>query len=268
MSIALYPRRHHSVALRGATAYRPILVALGAALVAAALPLRAQHVPGGGKGFRYSSPEFSLTLRGGLDRPRARSDIYDFTTETLTLSRDDFAALGLHFDLGLRVAPRAEIVLSAGMAGRERASEFRKFIDNESKPIEQRTLLRRSPLSIGVRYALMPTGEQVSKLAWVPARVTPWIGLGGGIIGYKFRQQGDFVNFKTLAVFNDKFSSYGFAPMGYGSLGADWSLSARSALVGDVRYTASRARLSSAFKGFDRIDLSGVAATMGISYRY
>lgn len=244
------------------------VLCFGLAVGTAPLSLRAQYVPGGGRGFRYSSPEFSLTVRGGLDRPMARSEVYDFTTETLTLSRSSFAALGWNFDFALRATPRTEIVFTGGFALREAPSEFRSFIDNDGKPIEQRTLLRRTPLSVGVRHALKPTGEQVSKLAWVPSRFTPWVGIGGGIMGYKFRQVGDFVNFETLAVFRDKFSTYGWAPMAYGSVGGDWSLSARTALVGDLRYTAARAPLRGSFQGFNKIDLSGAAATMGIAVRY
>lgn len=251
----------------GASATRWLMLA-GLALLIAPPPLAAQYVAGGGDGFRYSPPEFSLTLRGGLDRPTASSDVYAFTTQNLTLSRSDFAALGLHVDFALRVAPRTEVVFSAGMAGRETASEFRNFIDNADQPIEQRTLLRRTPIGVGVRYALTSPGEQISRLAWVPARFTPWIGIGGGIMGYKFRQVGDFVDFETLDVFTDRFSTYGWSPMGYGSLGGEITLTARSAIVADVRYTAARAPLRGAFEGFDQIDLSGTAFTMGISLRY
>lgn len=267
MHTAPFRCRSTSGALAGAPAtWMPALACL--LLLAEPIPLVAQYVAGGGDGFRYSAPEFSLTFRGGLDRPTASSDVYRFTTRNLTLSRNDFASLGLNIDFALHTSRRGEVVFSAGMAGREQASEFRDYIDNADQPIQQRTLLRRTPISVGFRYALTSPGEQLSKLAWVPSRFTPWVGLGGGIMGYKFRQVGDFVDFETLNVFTDKFSTYGWSPMGYGSIGGELSLSARTALVGDLRYTMARAPLRGAFEGFDRIDLSGTAATMGISLRY
>jgi hypothetical protein len=113
------------------------VLGLGVFAAMTATDAHAQYIAGGGNGFRYSSPEFSITLRGGLDSPLARSDVFAFTTETLTLSRGDFAALGLTFDFALRAARRVEAVFSGGFASRERASEFRKFIDNNNQPIER-----------------------------------------------------------------------------------------------------------------------------------
>jgi hypothetical protein len=85
---------------------------------------------------------------------------------------------------------------------------------------------------------------------------------------YSFTQAGDFVDFQTLNVFARTFRSKGWTPMAFASVGADVSLTERFSLTGDVRYSAARAPLTGAFVGFDRIDLSGTAATMGISVRY
>jgi hypothetical protein len=45
-------------------------------------------------------------------------------------------------------------------------------------------------------------------------------------------------------------------------------MSARVGLVGEARYDRAHARMSSDFVGFDRIDLSGLSATMGLMYRF
>ncbi len=262
------PSRRHSLGgmAPGVRIGRSLCLCL--CLAGAPTTVSGQYVAGGGSGFRFSAPEFSVTLRGGVDRPVARSNVFSFATNALTLSRGDFAALGVSFDFALRASARTEIVVTGGVASRESASEFRKFIDNDNQPIEQRTLLKRMPFSVGVRYALLSPGKQISSLAWIPARFTPWVGIGGGAMRYTFRQSGDFVDFRTLAVFPDTFSNDDWAPMAYGSIGGDWALSSRTALVADLRYTTARAPLRGAFEGFERIDLSGTAATMGISLRY
>lgn len=262
------PRR----TLRAAVARTPdrpwlrwVLVALTAA---APLALFAQTVGARGDGFLFSRPLVSFSIRGGYDRPTAGSDIYDFTTTQLTLGRGDFAALGYAFDLGFRLADRVDLTLSAGEARRASSSEFREFIDNNDEPIEQVTALRRVPLTMGVRYALTAPGERIGRLAWIPSRFTPWVGLGGGAMQYSFTQAGDFVDFQTLNVFSRTFRSKGWTPMAYANVGVDISLNELFSLTGDVRYSAARAPLSGAFVGFDRIDLSGTAATMGFSVRY
>ncbi|HYW52212.1 MAG TPA: hypothetical protein VE861_16465 [Gemmatimonadaceae bacterium] len=255
-----------TAAYRTAASLLPWL--LLALLAAAPLPLLAQIAGRSGDGYLFRRPVISLTVRGGYDRPTAGSDIYDFTTTQLTLDKGDFAAGSYQIDLGVRLADRVDLVFGGGEARRTKGSEFRKYIDNDDQPIEQETALRRVPLTVGVRYALTSPGDRISRFAWVPARFTPWIGAGGGSMYYVFEQRGDFVDFETLDVFNRRFRSNGFAPMGYASLGADIGLTPRLLLSADLRYSAARAALSNAFEGFEKIDLSGTAATLGFTVRY
>ncbi len=237
------------------------------ALAAAPLPLFAQDRTYTGDGFYFSRPAVSLTLRGGYDRALGGSDIYDFTTTNLTLNKGDFAAFGYQVDLGIRLGNRTELVFSGGSASRSAASEFRKYVDNKDLPIQQTTTLRRLPVSVGVKYALTTPETRISRFAWIPARIVPWIGAGAGAMNYSFAQKGDFVDFQTLNVIAQNYESSGWAPMGYANAGLDLRLTTRLSLTGDVRYTYSRASLGGSFQGFDKIDLSGTAATMGFTVR-
>jgi hypothetical protein len=239
-------------------------------LAVAPIELIAQDGWATGNGFFFHRPNFSLSVRGGLDRPTASSDVWNFSTTNLTLNKGDFIAAGYQVDLGARVTNRLEIVAASGMTDRTASSEFRKFIDNNDKPIEQRTRLRRVPVTLGVKYALTAPEERLGRLAWVPARFTPWVGAGGGAMNWSFSQIGDFVDFQTLNVFAQTYAASGWTPMVYANVGLDLKLSTRLGLTGDIRYSAARGSLSaegSKFIGFNRIDLSGTAATMGITVR-
>ena len=237
------------------------------ALAAAPLPLLAQDRTYTGDGYFFSRPAVSLTLRGGYDRALGGSDIYDFTTTNLTLNKGDFAAFGYQVDLGVRLSNRSELVFSGGAAKRSAESEFRKYVDNKDLPIQQTTSLLRLPLSVGVKYALTNPETRISRFAWIPARIVPWIGAGAGAMNYSFSQNGDFVDFQTLNVIRQDYNSTGWAPMGYANVGMDVRLTTRLSLTGDVRYTYSKATLGGSFQGFDKIDLSGTAATMGFTVR-
>lgn len=239
-----------------------------AAAAGAPVILLAQPAGAGGDGFTFRRPALSITVRGGYDRPMGRSDIYDFATKQLTLNKRDFAAASYQVDLNVRVSERFDLGISGGEATRTSPSEFRNFIDNNDQPIEQNTRLRRVPLTLGVKYALTAPGERIGKFAWIPARLTPWAGLGGGTMRYNFTQVGDFVDFQTLNVFTKEYTSEGWTPMAYVHLGADLMLNTHFALTGDLRYTTARAPLSGAFVGFNKIDLSGTAASMGLTLRY
>ena len=65
---------------------------------------------------------------------------------------------------------------------------------------------------------MLPRGRQISRLAWIPRTIVPYVGAGGGVTSYEFRQSGDFVDFATenaaagtFTIFTDSFKSEGWA---------------------------------------------------------
>ena len=84
---------------------------------------------------------------------------------------------------------------------------------------------------------------------------------------YKFHQTGDFVDFQTRNVFPDEFQSTAWTPVLQGLAGIDVSLTQSLVLTGEARYTWAKGPLGSDYVGFNRIDLSGVAVTTGLSIR-
>ena len=125
--------------------------------------------------------------------------------------------------------------------------------------------LRR--LTFGIKQYLTPTGRTVGKFAWIPARITPFVGAGAGVLHYRFHQSGDFVDFQTMDVFAAQFTSAGWTPTAHAFASLDYSLGPRFALTSEARYLWSRAALSRDFSGFQKLDLSGLATTAGITVR-
>ena len=88
---------------------------------------------------------------------------------------------------------------------------------------------------------------------------------------YRFKQEGDFVDFNTNAVFRSTLDT--------GEDGVDWAF-VQQAMAGveynfspvlgvtlDARYLHGRGDLGTAFTGYDGIDLSGVSGSVGLSIR-
>ena len=71
-----------------------------------------------------------------------------------------------------------------------------------------------------------------------------------------------------MDVFPDTFQSSGWTPTAHVSAGTDVGFGLRYGLTGEARYAWARARLSSDFSGFDRIDLSGYNLSMGFYVRF
>lgn len=222
---------------------------------------------GSGDGYLFHSPQGSFTIRGGYDHASASSDVFAQAVDQLTINKRDFSGLTIGGDVAFPIGQRFELALDAGWSHASKGSEFRKFIDNKNLPIEQNTTFDRVPLTANLRLYLAPAGRSIGSLAWIPTKVVPWIGAGGGMMYYRFRQDGDFVNFNTGNVFPSTIESSDWTPTLQGLGGADFTLTPRVALRADARYVWARADLNSSFQNFKPIDLSGVQGTLGFTYR-
>ena len=234
------------------------------ALTAVTRPSLAQSA---GDGFMFRTPLFTWGVHGGFDRASAGSDVFAFVTKQLTLSRGDFSSATFGSSLALPVSRSNDIVFDVGYASVSRRSEFRDWIDQNNLPIEQTTSLLRVPITLSVKHYLTARGRSISRFAWIPAARALYVGAGAGMMRYKFHQTGDFVDFQTLNVFPDEFQSSAWTPVLQGLAGIDVSLTQSLVLTGEARYTWATGPLSRDYVGFNRIDLSGIALTTGLSIR-
>lgn len=215
----------------------------------------------------FQTPRFTFGVRGGFDRALASSEVFSFVTKQLTIDRGDFSSAAFGASLALPLSRSNDLVLDVSYAGVSRRSEFRDWVDQNDLPIEQTTSLRRVPITVGFRHYLSPRGRSIGRFAWIPAHHTTYIGLGAGLMQYRFHQVGDFVDFQTLDVFPDEFESKAWTPVVHALAGMDLSLGRVVMLTGEARYTYARGPMSRDFLGFNRIDLSGISVTAGFSIR-
>ena len=243
----------------------------------AAPPVLAQ---GNGDGFLFRPPNGTVAIRGGFDHASAGSDLFTFVTDQLTVDRRDFSSATFVFDVSYKLVPRLDLLFSIGTSRTTIPSEYRAWLEN-GKPIRQTTQLMRVPLTASIKSYLVQPGRSVGHFAWIPKRVAPYVGAGGGVMWHEFNQNGDFIDFETLRrnpvtgtieqypkIFTDRFDSDGWVPTVHAFGGIEISLTPRLAVTTEGRFQWARAPLSRDFVGFDRIDLSGVSIASGILVRY
>jgi hypothetical protein len=243
-----------------------------AALLVAAIALPAQGQISGGDGYLFGPPAAQINLHLGYARPGASSDLFTESFDLFSLQKSSLGAPDMGVELGIRLAPRLDLTLGAEYAGRKAGSEYRHF-EEQGQPIRQTTSFQRVPVTAGLKAYLLPRGRSIGTLAWIPAAVTPWVGASAGMSWYRFVQEGDFVGTPSgtppvYPITYDKLesSSWGFAMQG--SAGVDVSISPRTAITADARYTRSHAGLDrSYFSGYQDIDLSGVSLALGLTFR-
>lgn len=221
-----------------------------------------------GNGFLFHTPTVTFTLTGGYAMPTAASDIFTQFRQDLTLNQRSFDAFNLAGELAFRLTARTDVVVSIAYAEADKPSEFRHWTDNLDLPIQQHTSLARWPVTVGAKYYLTGRGRSLGDFAWVPARYSVFVGAGAGLMGYNFRQEGDFIDAKSLHVFHDSFNTEGWTPTGYASGGMDYALSPKWALTTELKYHIASGDPGTSFVGFHRIDLSGLNASVGFTVRY
>ena len=208
--------------------------------------------------FMLGRPKGFLAVDGGFLFANAGSDLYDFVTEQLTLDKKAFNAPIVGLRLGALITPRLEVGVLVEQSRTSVTSEYRDFVDNNQLPITQTTGLQEYQVAANLRWSLVPSGRRISRFAWIPRTVTPFVGAGAGAIKYRFEQYGSFVDFQTFKVFNSSFRSEGWAPSAHAFVGADLRVYRRIYVTGEARYTWSSAPLGQDFVDFDPISLAGV----------
>jgi hypothetical protein len=207
--------------------------------------------------FMLGRPRASLGIRGEWVFASAGSDIFDFVTQQLTLEKSSFNAPGFGAELSINVTPRVDVVAGFDIAKSSTPSEYRAFVDNRNLPIQQETSLRQSNLFGSIKFAVIPRGRTISRFAWIPSTIVPYVGGGGGLTNYDFKQIGDFVDFSDNRVFAESFRSHGWAPTAHVFGGTDIQVYKRVFLSLEGRYVWAKAKLDADFIDFDPMDLGG-----------
>lgn len=215
--------------------------------------------------FLFGAPDGAVTIRGSWLFASAGSDWYEFVSDHLTLERDDFNAPGIGVDISVALTPRLDVQFGLDYSNARMASEYRDFVDNNRLPITQTTRLRELNLSGNVRFGLTERGREIGRFAWIPRRVVPYMGAGGGVLWFDVNQTGDFVDFLDLSIFTDVFRSAGWTPSAQVFGGVDVRLFKQFYLMFDGRYLWAAGDLGRDWIDFDPIDLAGFRLSGGIN---
>ena len=233
-------------------------------LILSATPAVAQTSPD----FLFGRPAGMIGVRSGWVFASAKSDLFTFVQDQLTVDRKDFNAPAIGFDVDLVVTPRASAIVGFDFSQSSKNSEYRDFVDDRRLPIRQTTSLREMNLTGSIKFALTPRGREISSRAWIPAAATPYVGAGGGVLRYRFLQHGDFIDVDDFSVFADTFRSEGWTPSAHVFGGVDVKVWKRMYVSGEARYLWANATPGSDFIDFDPIDLAGFKVTAGVHYLF
>lgn len=247
----------------------PLLrIVVTVALLAVPAMSAAQTVTPANPDFLFGRPHAEVGIRAGWLFNRGSSDWYDFVTDQLTLEPGDFNSIAVGVDVGIWLPGPFTLVGGVEGSYTNPGSEYRRLVDNNRQPINQKTRLETTHLTAGIKYAFANRGRAIGRLAWIPRRFSPYLAAGGGATFYELEQVGDFVDFRDRSVFPATFTSTGWTPHYFVGGGADILVARRLVVTADVRYRRAAGVLNETWVDFDPLDLSGAQSTVGIAWQF
>ena len=236
-----------------------------------ALPSIAAAQPAS-RGYLFKKPNGSFTMRAGYQVQNTASEPFLVERSLTTADSRSFDGFNLGFDLNFAVTRRVDVVLTTDMSTRTNTAEYTGGWNENGLPIVHKNTLDRFALGGGFRVNLVDRGRQISALAFIPAKIVPYVGATAGIMWYEFSQRGDFLDIiddTTADIFTDELHTDHYNVMGQAFAGVERRLNARWSVVGETRYTHSAAQLVKDYASFrEDINLSGLAFTLGASVRF
>src|SRR5262249_13573980 len=139
----------------------------------------------------------------------------------LTVERADFRAPAFIGAVGVPIARRFDVVGDFEISDHPVQSEYRHYVKADRSEITQTTELGQTAIAVGVRFMPLGRGQSISRYAYVPRRVVPYVGAGLNVARYKFSQQGEFVDFVDLSIFSHSFLANGWSVGSQVEAGAD-----------------------------------------------
>jgi len=197
----------------------------------------------------------SLNLKIGIFKPAIASDLWEINLENLAFKKADMLAAYYAAEYEVFMGRRASFTLEIGDYSRTINSEYRDYTWEDGAPIYQNLSLRITPMEVGLK--LYPAGHR--------GIFNPFAGVGVGLYKWTYEQWGDFINFETMDVYEghaitDTYS-FGFN----GRLGFVYRFSRSFGVLIEGRYQYLKGELSGDFEEFEKLDLSGFSAVLGLN---
>ena len=216
--------------------------------------------------FLFGRPRTVLGVAGGWLAGTESGDLFEFVRDELTIDEGDFDTATVRFTIGRALGPRLDALAEVGVSQARVQSEYRDFVEGDDLPITQTSELLRVPVQGTLRAWLVPRGREIGRFVWVPRRVAPYVGAGGGGHWYRFTQFGDFVDFVDLGIFSDRFETGGWAWTGHVFGGVSIRVARQTFLNVEARQTWAQTPTSGDFVGFDTIGLGGLRLSGGLEF--
>lgn len=209
---------------------------------------------------QFRTWENEVRVRGGVLTPDGGGDYWDekeldFTGEAADLE-DAF------FGVDYRRTLNSQLSLLFSIDGWEGSdpTRYRDFVDQDGFPIRHLQTLEVTSATVGLVVRLAPPRSPV----------VPYLGVGGGMYGWRLEEAGDFIDFTgpELEVFSGFFEDTGTAFGWYGLAGVEFGFGSGLTVFVEGKWNQADADLGGDFEGFGSLELSNRQLGAGVGFRF
>lgn len=201
-----------------------------------------------------------LDIRVGAFLPEAKSDIFADTHELFGTTKKDWRGVsgGVEFNAG--VGQNLEVGFGIDAYSKSKDTFYVDFERPSGADISQTLKLTVVPVSVSLK--LLANNRR--------GAITPYLMVGADAYFYQYEEDGDFIDFQSsdLEIGSDFFKSSGVAPGFHVGGGLRVPVGDDFSITGEARYHfAKEVDMKDDFSR-NRIDLSGLAVTVGMNLRF
>ncbi len=195
---------------------------------------------------------------------RVDGDVLVVNRSYLIFDIGDFRGFSVGAEYLFGVSDFIEAGVDVSLYQRTSPSIYAEVTHEGGREIEQDLKLRIIPITASIRF--VPTGRN--------ATVQPYVGLGAGLLNWRYSETGEFVDFAEdpPAIFRDSFAASGteVAPVVLG--GVRFLASDAWIVGGEIRWQKADADTGGSRAGFatgaDKIDLGGWTTNFTVHFRF
>lgn len=207
----------------------------------------------------------AIGISGGTLSPTANSQLFTLLGRALQPGRHMLQPRMLSGTVFYAMTPTVSLTWRSDVGGHTAESVSIAQPTTPAADLSQRTTLRiRLQSTIGAQFTAWRWAPAASDATGDRVRLT--FGAGLGAAAYQLDQRGTFVDATRRVAYGASYRSASIGPMTYATTSLEIPVRPRFFVNAVVRQQWGSARMTQDYSTFDRFDLGGTTATLGLAY--
>lgn len=206
---------------------------------------------------------YALSAYGGFMAFQFDSGLFRDNEVDFGIADGDFSGGRFGLELDFAVLPMLDVSVGYSSSSGDVSASYLDFTYDDGREIEHGASLRTTEMTVAAKF----------RLARAPARFRPYLLAGASGTFYRYREDGEFINFDTSDIYFDSYEERSFLPGFFAGVGTDFrAIQAPDGrqvdLFGEFRYARSQGDHQDDFDGFGGLTIGRTGGLFGVRIRF